>query len=229
MNFFKDHLPITVRQIYYRLIATEKLPDKSAKAAKNLNELVTKMRRARILPFDCIRDDKAAEITAPGWLSEANLRSSVRYAVKTATINPAVFQPIRQLVICEAAGMLPQDHRVAGPFGAPVLSSGGFQSVAAKHELASRIASEDRPHIVWHIGDYDPSGVHVFQSLAEDVEAFAGELGASEISFQRLCITPEQIERFGLPMAPAKTTDARAFDGSGTVQAEALEPTLPKS
>jgi hypothetical protein len=38
-----------------------------------------------------------------------------------------------------------------------------------------------------------------------------------------LAVTPEQIEGYGLPTAPAKATDRRAFEGE-TVQAEALPP-----
>jgi hypothetical protein len=30
-----------------------------------------------------------------------------------------------------------------------------------------------------HVGDHDPSGVHLFYVLAEDVEDFAGEVGGS--------------------------------------------------
>ena len=75
--------------------------------------------------------------------------------------------------------------------------------------------------MVWHLGDFDPSGVHVFQSLAEDVTALAD---TADIHFRRLCITPDQIDAHHLPYAPAKRTDRRTFEGDGTVQCEALPP-----
>ena len=89
--------------------------------------------------------------------------------------------------------------------------------------MASLIADEDKPVIVQHIGDFDPSGVHIYQSLADDVSAFVGELGG-EVSFRRLAVTPKHIDEFVLPTAPAKATDNRSFDGQGTVQAEAIPP-----
>lgn len=60
----------------------------------------------------------------------------------------------------------------------------------------------------------------MFSSLAEDVNAFAG----NDIRFTRIAVTPEQIDRWDLPTAPPKKTDRRRFDDSITVQAEAIPP-----
>jgi hypothetical protein len=81
---------------------------------------------------------------------------------------------------------------------------------------------------ILHIGDYDPSGVHLFNALAEDVTAFCETLGGSA-RFTRLAVTPAQIRALALPTAPRKETDARAFAGladdpDATVQAEAIPP-----
>jgi hypothetical protein len=73
-----------------------------------------------------------------------------------------------------------------------------------------------------HIGDHDPSGAHLFLALAEDVQAFAVEIGGV-VDFSRLAVTPEQIDRLRLVTAPPKATDRRAFNGE-TCQAEAIPP-----
>ncbi len=119
--------------------------------------------------------------------------------------------------------MAPQLARVAHEFGVPVLSSSGFDSVTAKYDLACEIIAAEKPTIVWHIGDHDPSGQHVYQSVAEDVLGFA-EGRHHGISFQRLAVTQQQIAEYGLPESPAKETDGRTFNGDGTVQCEALPP-----
>lgn len=115
--------------------------------------------------------------------------------------------------------MVPQIERIAAPFGISVQSSGGFDSTTAKHDMACLLAQWGSAGVL-HIGDHDPSGVHVFSSLAEDVEAFAG---ASAVRFTRLAVTPAQITALRLPTAPAKPTDRRRFTGE-TVQAEAIPP-----
>ena len=76
---------------------------------------------------------------------------------------------------------------------------------------------------VLHIGDYDPSGVHCYSALAEDVIAFVEDEGA-DVDFVRVAITREQALRYELPSAPPKETDNRSFDDTETWQAEALDP-----
>ena len=117
--------------------------------------------------------------------------------------------------------MVPQLERVASEYGISVLSSGGFDSVTSKHSVARRISDWECVHVL-HIGDHDPSGVHVFYSLAEDVEEFADAYGG-EVEFTRLAVTPDQIESMGLPTTPPKRTDNRSFSGQ-TCQAEAIPP-----
>jgi hypothetical protein len=118
--------------------------------------------------------------------------------------------------------MAPQLEKVAAPFGIPVLSSGGFDSVCHKHMLGRELADYDEVELL-HIGDHDPSGVHVYSSLAEDVAAFAAAHGG-RVGYSRLAVTPAQIEHYRLPTAPPKLTDKRSFEGNETTQAEALPP-----
>jgi len=130
-------------------------------------------------------------------------------------------QAARLVIWCEAQGMVPQLERVTEPYSVPVFSSGGFDSLTVKYQAAAEFARSDRVTVL-HIGDHDPSGVHVFGSLDEDVGAFV-EAHGGYAEFVRLAVTPDQIEQYGLPTAPAKWTDRRAFTGE-TVQAEALPP-----
>ena len=75
-----------------------------------------------------------------------------------------------------------------------------------------------------HIGDHDPSGVHLFSSMAEDVDALIRDLGLpGEALFTRLAVTPEQVAELGPPTAPPKANDHRSFEGE-TTQAESIPP-----
>ncbi len=116
--------------------------------------------------------------------------------------------------------MVPQLERVAHPLGAVVMSGGGFDSLTDKYNFAAQL--DDRPTDVFDLGDHDPSGAHKCIAYQEDIEAFARELGGN-VTFTRLAVTPDQIRQYGLPTAPAKDSDRRAFHGQ-TCQAEALAP-----
>jgi len=92
---------------------------------------------------------------------------------------------------------------------------------------------------VIYIGDYDPAGVLIDQSLEAELRRhIAGENGddlleqlvsevlaeyiGPDLYFHRLAITEEQIAEFDLPTKPRKETDRRALHVKETVEAEAM-------
>jgi hypothetical protein len=131
-------------------------------------------------------------------------------------------------VWCEAAGMLSQLDRVAEPFSIKVYSSGGFDSLTAKKQMAERICGIEKRAIILHLGDLDPSGVSIFDSVAEDVGAFVmadRPHGLVSVEFERVALTTSQVRQFDLPTAPVKVSDSRAKNwAGGTCQLEALAP-----
>lgn len=121
--------------------------------------------------------------------------------------------------------MLPQAARVASPYGITSYTAGGFNGLTDKYETAQRIARQDKPVIIFHVGDYDPSGCAIIDSLASDINAFIGELAPwQDVNWRRIAVTPAQIDRYSLPTAPQKRTDVRGERMDDTVQAEALPP-----
>jgi hypothetical protein len=222
LHEYHDHLPLTVRQVFYRLVGAHGFP-KTERDCKNLGELLNRARRAGQIRFEHIRDDEF-------MVREPHCRTNVAALLQAFTAEVNNFrldrqreQAVRRFFAVEASGMVPQVERVAYDFGIPVVSSGGFDSTTAKHELARMVAVWPAAEIL-HIGDYDPSGEALFNALAEDVRAFVGR--GHDIRFTRLAVTPEQIAELGLPTALPKPTDRRTFNGEVTAQAEAIAPDL---
>jgi hypothetical protein len=220
---YAEHLPLTIRQIFYRLVGAYAY-DKTEQAYDRLGEMLNRARRAGLVQFDAIRDD-GVDMRAPtAWNDADHLVEAIRNTITNFRLDRQQGQPRRLLIAVEAAGMLPQVERVAAPYGIPVQSSGGFDSLTAKYGLAEFLGEWPAAEVL-HIGDHDPSGVHVFSSLAEDVRAICDDSEHEvDVTFTRLAVTPEQIASLGLPTAPPKATDRRRFDGAATVQAEAIPP-----
>jgi hypothetical protein len=218
---YADHLPLTLRQIFYRLVGAHGY-DKTERAYERLSEHLVRARRARLVPMEAIRDDGGTVITPNMWASGQEYLDAVCAQAANLMLDRTTGQRTRLAVFCEAAGMAPQLARETDPFGITVMSSGGFESLTEKHQFAAELARHDRPTEVLHIGDHDPSGVSMFVAYLEDVEAFTRDLGG-EATFTRLAVTPAQISEFGLPTSPPKPGDNRAFNGE-TCQAEALAP-----
>lgn len=228
LNEYRVHLPLTMRQVFYRLVGSQDYA-KTERDYKRLLEVANRARRAHLLRFADIRDDGVTIEKPYCFTSLEAARDNLVDHAEAYNRDRQEGQEQRLMVFCEAGGMVPQLVRVCRPYSIPVQSAGGFDSSTAKHALAQQLA-KDGSTLILHIGDHDPSGVHIFSSLAEDVTAFASVLGG-DVEFRRHAVTPEQVLTLGLEPAPAKATDNRSFEGIGgdpnaTVQAEAIPPDI---
>ncbi len=221
---YATHLPLTCRQIFYRLVGASGYP-KDEKAYTRLLEALNRARRAGLVPFDGIRDDGATVRAPNGFDGKAHFLAAVENAAESYRRERQEGQPCVLEIWVEAGGMVPQVARVAHEYSAAVYSSGGFDSLTAKHDAAQRILTRSRPTVVLHLGDFDPSGLAVFDSAADDVRVMVRDLGGlTSPVFRRVAVTPEQISHYALHSAPPKKTDKRGNWVGGTVQAEALSP-----
>jgi hypothetical protein len=219
---YSNLLPLTGRQIFYRLVATTGY-DKTEPAYKRLLELLNRARRARIIEMAAIRDDGAISAGDDRFSSGQDFLKSCQHWAASFQLDFMQYQPHHVEVLCEAGGMVPQLERVAEPYGVAVRSSGGFDSTTVKHQLGRLYGTQSKPVVVLHVGDLDPSGEHICSNLAEDVGAFTSHYGG-ELSVLRIAVTEDQQAAFDLPTAPTKPTDRRSFSAAFTVQAEALPP-----
>lgn len=221
---YRDHLPLTIRQIFYRLVGGHGY-DKTENAYSRLCEALSRARRAHLIDFWAIRDDGVSTYAPSFWTGVDQVIQTVNGIADRYTLDRQGGQSVRLWVLCEAGGMAPMLARVANEYGVAVMSSGGFDSLTAKYRFAQELVEYGLAEIL-HIGDHDPSGVHLFKALAEDIQAMCyGIDPESAPAFTRLAVTPEQVIELALPTAPAKVTDRRSFEGE-TVQAEAIPPNV---
>ena len=220
---YRDQLPLTLRQLFYRLVGAHDYP-KTERAARNLNNMLTRARRAELIPFDVFRDDGFTRESTYHLNGVEDFFDNVQQDAIAYRTNRQEGQAQHIEVWCEAAGMVPQLHTVTREFSIPVLSGGGFNSVTALHEAARQVCQRDVPTVILNLGDFDPSGEGIYKALIGDVEAFA-ERDEGEVEGRRIALTAEQVELHKLPTAPPKEADTRTADWDGeTCQLEALPP-----
>jgi hypothetical protein len=216
LHEYRRHLPLTIRQILYRLMG-------KYGHEKTIEDMLYRTcrlaRRAQLIDMDAIRDDGGIQEEPQSWDDADDYLAAVKRESQDVCLDRQDGQPKQLVVYCEAGGMVPQLARVANEYGVPVVSSGGFDSLTEKHMFG-----RDRSDVeVLHLGDYDPSGLWMFIALAEDVSAFAEDYG-NEIDFTRLAVTPEQIERLGLETQDVNPDNQLAFPGDVCCQCEAIAP-----
>ena len=227
LDEYREYWPLTCRQIFYRLVSAYGF-DKTEAAYGRLCHHLANARRGRLITFDAIRDDGVTTYDMDHFDDRDDFLRHVRRLGRNYTRNKLADQEVHIEVWCEAAGMLPQLHDVGEPYSVRAYSSGGFDSLTAKKDLAERICEMGKPAVILHLGDFDPSGVSIFDSVAEDVAAFVEAdryHGLIDVTFERVALTAEQVVEYDLPTAAPKVTDTRSkgWDG-GTCQLEALPP-----
>jgi hypothetical protein len=184
LDEYRVHLPLTCRQIFYRLVGAHGYA-KTECAYDRLCEHINRARRAGLISMEDIRDAWSDSAVPTTWASAEEWLRAIRAEAAEVRMDRQAGQETRLVVLCEAAGMVPQIAAATEQWTIPVYSSGGFDSTTTRHDFACTIAEGDRPTEVLHLGDHDPSGAHMFLALAEDVEAFAEHYGA-RIEFTRL-------------------------------------------
>src|SRR5262249_36494428 len=200
-------LPLTLRQIFYRLVGAHGY-EKTERAYERLGEHLVRARRACLVPMEAVRDDGGVTIMPTMWATAEEYLDAVRAQAGELMLHRTGGKNPRLAVLCEPAAMAPQLARVTNPFGITVMSSGGFDSVTEKHAFAAELARHSRPTEVLSIGDQDGSGVWMFAAYLEDVETFTRELGG-EAAFSRLAVTPRQVRALRLPPSPPQPPHRR--------------------
>jgi hypothetical protein len=78
------------------------------------------------------------------------------------------------------------------------------------------------PAYIYHLGDFDPSGVNAGEKIEETLKELAPD---ATIIFERLAVTEQQIASWNLPTRPTKKSDTRAKGfGDISVELDAIEP-----
>lgn len=231
LDEYRDHLPLTCRQIYYRMIGAYGYP-KGKTFQRSLYRMLDLARRSGEIPFDHIRDDGIAG--GGHWFSGIDeFLHHQRFYAETMSRDVQADQPVRLQVWCEAEGMVPQLMRIADPYSIPVYSCGGFNSLTAVRQIAeSCVRDTTGPTHVLHLGDCDPSGLSIFQAVFEDVSEFVKadcRYPEQRFTAERVAITFDQINEHGLTPDPIETDDSRSRSWrerglTDKVEIEALAP-----
>jgi len=98
----------------------------------------------------------------------------------------------------------------------------GYASLSFLHSAAEYINDLLVPAHIYHLGDFDPSGVNAGEKIEETLRQMAP---GAEIHFERIAVTPEQISAWRLPTRPTKASDTRAKNfGDISVELDAIQP-----
>ncbi len=212
--------PMTVRQVYYQATVIGLVDKTEAGYAMVQNDLVL-MRRAGSLPYGWLADSTRWQRKPRTFTNvEAALREAAHYYRKDLWTEADCYVEI-WLEKDALAGVI---EPITRAYDVPLMVARGYASLSFLHGAAEMISSLDVPTYLYHLGDYDPSGVNAGEKIEQTIREMAP---AAEVHFERLAILPWQIRSMALQSRPTKTTDSRAKGfASESVELDAMKPGL---
>jgi hypothetical protein len=210
--------PMTVRQVFYQA-TVHGLVEKAESGYAKVQVDLTKMRRDGSLPYDWLADNTRwqRKPTTFDGVEEA-LRNTAAFYRKSLWTHADSYVEI-WLEKDALSGVI---YPVTSMYDVSLMVARGYASLSFLYSAAEYISALDVPTYIYHLGDYDPSGVNAGEKIEETLNELAPD---AEIFFQRIAVTEEQIATWNLPTRPTKKSDTRskAF-GDISVELDAIEP-----
>lgn len=214
----EEYNPMTLRQVFYRLVAGQVL-ENTLRRYKALGVALVKARQEGIIPWHWIEDRLRRPRHVSMW---EDLGDFAEVAATAYRRDVWATQPEYLEVWLEKDALSGVFEQVLQCYGVTLNVGRGYDSWSSIHEAAQRLDSA----IVFHFGDFDPSGVDMVRSLEERLRFFG-----CYPEIVKVALTLEDIERYDLPPAMAKRTDSRtpafiAKYGDVSVELDALPPAV---
>jgi len=214
----QDH-PMTVRQVFYRLVSLGTIEKTEGEYQATVVRLLTAMRREGDIPFGWIADNTR-------WMRKPETYSSLDQALRTTAhfYRRSLWdsQDDHVEVWLEKDALAGVVYEVTAEWDVPLMVTRGYPSLSFLYEAAEAIAAYDKATFLYYFGDYDPSGLDISRAVNAGIREFAPY---SELHFQRVAVTAQQITDWSLPTRPTKASDSRSrtFQGD-SVEVDAIPP-----
>jgi len=245
-EFAAQGIELTLRGLYYRLVARDLFPDdrrfrktdagkyvRDPDGTKNadpnykwLGEIINDARLAGLVDWNHLADVTRRLRVLNHWDDPQQIIDAVAAQYRTD-------RWANQLEHVEV--WVEKDALVGvlnGPCTAndvPYFSCRGYTSQTAMWKAARRlrrIENEGQRVVIIHLGDHDPSGVDMTRDIRERLWMFGAH---PEVI--RLALTMEQVEQYDPPPNPAKISDSRSTEyienyGDESWELDALDPAV---
>ena len=224
--------PLTLRQVYYRLVAAGDIGNTRSNYT-SLSSILVKAREHGEVDYKRIEDrvrstiEDVYSLPNPTALYEM-MAATLDYAANKYRRNPWLDQDNYVEVWLEKDALSTVISRIATDiYGVPVAVNRGYGSFSFIREGAERIESNDKSLHILYFGDFDPSGEDMVRDLQNRIVKYSS--GERMARVHKIALTKAQIKEYNIPEVPPKEKDVRteAFvekHGSKTAELDAIDP-----
>jgi hypothetical protein len=235
-SYARDGYDLSLRQIYYRLVALDHFPEdrkwtrieetgkwvRDPQGTKNalpnytwLGNLINEGRLAGRLDWEQIVDRGRWTESNSHWDNPSEV---VQSAADSFALDKWEPQPYHVEVMCEKQALEGVLIPVCRKLDVPFSSNKGYSSQSfmwRKGQSLRYQLNEGKKVLILYVGDHDPSGLDMDRDILDRLRLFTKldsnpRLVRGDLVVQRVALTMEQIREHNPPPNPTKITDSRA-------------------
>ena len=218
-------LKLTVRQLYYQMVSRGVIENNQTEY-KKLVRILTAARESGVFDWAVIEDRGRTSHHPYFQESPDSILSGIEYHL---SLNRWAVLDHYVEVWVEKQALEAVVERACDPLFTPYMACKGYLSASEAYRAGQRFAraaAQGKKPVLIHLGDHDPSGMHMTSDNRDRVRLFARENG---IQVDRIALNMDQIDEHRPPPNPAKMTDTRAKDyvaeyGTKSWELDALKP-----
>lgn len=226
-DYQRQGFKLTLRQLYYQFVSRALIANKQSEY-KRLGSIVDNGRQAGLIDWDAI-EDRTRNLEKPNtWEDPESILHAVANQYREDWWKGQQFYPEVWIEKDALTGVI---EPVCEEFQVPYFACRGYVSQSEMYGAAQRlkrIARGGRQPIIFHLGDHDPSGMHMTVDNGQRLDLFMRGYGVDVV---RLALNMDQVEQYNPPPNPAKESDSRfegyaAEHGDESWELDALNPTV---
>ncbi len=224
-EYAEQGFDLTLRQLYYQFVARDLL-DNTDREYKRLGSVVSDARLAGLIDWNAIKDRTRKLEELSHWDSPEEI---IVGAMQSYRRDHWANQKYRPEVFIEKDALIGVIADICKELDVPYFSCRGYTSQSAMWAAGQRIiehTDNGQTPIILHLGDHDPSGIDMTRDNRDRLEMFTGG-----VEVRRLALNMDQVNQYGPPPNPAKTTDSRfaayiELYGGDSWELDALNPSV---
>jgi hypothetical protein len=235
----KAEKPMTLRQLFYRLISAGVLSN-TPREYNRLGAVLTRLREAGEVDRRWVVDHVRSTLKPSSWSGLADFGETVQHAYRKdfwASL------PDYVEIFVEKDAVAGTIQPITYKYDVPLRVCRGYSSVSFAGEIADDWAEIEKPIFAYYLGDFDPSGFDLERDLREKLARYSGRpvvtleslmnsIAApypTTVCWQRLAILEADFDTHDLIRLPVKEGDrrAKAFireHGGRCAEVDALPP-----
>ena len=212
---------MTVRHLFYRLVAQGVIEKTEAEYDGTVCRLAVELRRNGGIPYGKIVDGSRLYIRPTTYDNITDALNDTAAIYRRSYWRTAD----RMLEVwCEKDAIRALIESTCEQLAVPLMVTRGFSSESIVQSLAYDTIRSGKPRVILSLNDYDPSGSIMLDDILRRARHYAP---AARFHSEQVALTREQVTRFRLPTRPTKTagnTHAAKFNDPESVELDALPP-----